>query len=758
MIGLKRYGLVLVGLLLIALAAPVAATDWTLNPTDSIQANISLASPGDTLILNPGTYYQNGITVDRNIIIRANTSYGHSATDTIIDGGNAAGIMTVNGGVTLTIDNLTLQNGNAVNGAAIHNSGTLTITSSMFSGCTATNYGGAIENSGTITGITSSTFSGCTATHGGAIENYNTGLIISISSSTFSLCTATGSIASNPSGGAIENRGTITSISSTTFSGCTATDMGGAIETSGTSLTITSSTFSGCTATYGGAINNSGTSLTITSSTFTGCSANQGGAIDIEPLPFSASMHFCRIVNCNAGIAVNNFGIGTFDIKNNWWGTNAEPSAYYHGPSSDYTPWLMLGTSATPVSITTAQNSAIDANLTYDSGGTHHIPAPGSVVPDGIPVIFSSTSGAVAPTSGSMVSAANTTLFTPSGGGTSTISATVDGQTVSVPVTVTGPAFTGSPTSGTAPLPVTFTDASTGSPTMWNWSFGDGQWSNNTVTTNPVHTYAGAGTFTVSLTVTLGGTPYTLTRAGYITVNAVPVIVPTAIPTTATGAISGGDNSPPPVIQGQLSTVSVNVGGTTPISSASVTGTGLGDLVVTSTQADGPGTGVPLPPGTVYEYMDITPAAYGTITGAQVSFTVPQSWLDENKFTPQDIVLYHNTGNGWQALVTSFVKSENGEDYFTATTPGFSRFAITGNATRSAGSPDPTPSPTVLTIGDLAGSPATEPPTFAPLSLTQTPTPIPVTTTTPRAGLDTIPVVGALVVCGAIFLFRKNGN
>jgi PGF-pre-PGF domain-containing protein len=306
---------------------------------------------------------------------------------------------------------------------------------------------------------------------------------------------------------------------------------------------------------------------------------------------------------------------------------------------------------------------------------------------------------------------------------------------------------------------------------MWNWSFGDGQWTNTTVTANPSHTYASAGTYTVSLTVTIGGTPVTLSRAGYISVSAVPVTVPTALLTTDSTTSSGGsgDNSPSPVpptpaataTQGLLSTVPVNVGGTTPITSASVTGTGLGDLIVTSTQADGPGTGVPLPPGTVYEYMDITPARYGTITGAQLSFTVPQSWLDENKFTPQDIILYHNAGNGWQALVTTFVKSENGEDYFTATTLGFSRFAIVGNATLSAGSPDAVPSPTVLTIGDLAGSSASVSPIITSSSSTQKTTPaptLPVTATTPRAGLDVLPVLGAIALCGVVFLFRKNGN
>ncbi|NIQ09984.1 MAG: PKD domain-containing protein, partial [Gammaproteobacteria bacterium] len=34
--------------------------------------------------------------------------------------------------------------------------------------------------------------------------------------------------------------------------------------------------------------------------------------------------------------------------------------------------------------------------------------------------------------------------------------------------------FAASPTSGTAPLTVNFTDLSSGSPTSWSWDFGDG--------------------------------------------------------------------------------------------------------------------------------------------------------------------------------------------------------------------------------------------------------------------------------------------
>ncbi len=59
--------------------------------------------------------------------------------------------------------------------------------------------------------------------------------------------------------------------------------------------------------------------------------------------------------------------------------------------------------------------------------------------------------------------------------------------------------FSAAPQSGTAPLTVQFTDQSTGNVTAWYWDFGDGTTS---VEQNPGHTYAAAGTYTVSLNVT----------------------------------------------------------------------------------------------------------------------------------------------------------------------------------------------------------------------------------------------------------------
>ncbi|HXW98458.1 MAG TPA: PKD domain-containing protein, partial [Methanomicrobiales archaeon] len=58
--------------------------------------------------------------------------------------------------------------------------------------------------------------------------------------------------------------------------------------------------------------------------------------------------------------------------------------------------------------------------------------------------------------------------------------------------------FIEDPITGTAPLPVQFTDLSSGSPTSWAWDFGDGEKSTEQ---NPLHTFAAPGDYAVSLTV-----------------------------------------------------------------------------------------------------------------------------------------------------------------------------------------------------------------------------------------------------------------
>ncbi len=54
--------------------------------------------------------------------------------------------------------------------------------------------------------------------------------------------------------------------------------------------------------------------------------------------------------------------------------------------------------------------------------------------------------------------------------------------------------FSGSPTSGVAPLTVNFSDLSSGNPTSWSWTFGDG---GSSTAQNPSYQYDDPGTYTV---------------------------------------------------------------------------------------------------------------------------------------------------------------------------------------------------------------------------------------------------------------------
>lgn len=75
--------------------------------------------------------------------------------------------------------------------------------------------------------------------------------------------------------------------------------------------------------------------------------------------------------------------------------------------------------------------------------------------------------------------------------------------------------FSASAEQGTAPLQVTFSDASSGDITHRHWDFGDGQFSSDS---KPVHTYVKAGDYTVSLAIMGPGGSDVETRAEYIKV------------------------------------------------------------------------------------------------------------------------------------------------------------------------------------------------------------------------------------------------
>jgi PGF-pre-PGF domain-containing protein len=621
-------------------------------------------------------------------------------------------------------------------GAVLSQSGTSTFTNSVFTGCSATNIGGAIFSYLNPLNVVSTMFTDCSASQGGGaiFSYYGTA---TVTSSTFNGCTAF-------NGGAINNNDLgILTVNSSSFSNCTA-NTGGAIISWDTAIIENNSVFTGCSAAGGGAFYNSGNTFTITSSTISDCSASYYGSLIYGN---TVTMHFCRVYRDGS----NAVDTGSGNADNNWWGTNSGPATgEVIGPT--VASWLVLGATANPMSITRSETSAIQTNLTYNSNGNYQDPVNGHV-PDGIPVAFTriSGSGSIRPLAGSVTSGANITTFTPAGEGTTTVSAMVDGETVSARVFVFPDWFTGTPESGPVPLTVRFTNQSMGSPTSWNWSFGDGQWFNTSdaAANNPSHTYTSTGTYTVKLMTQSDRAIRTITRPNYITVTAAPIF-PDDSDSDVPVRSGGSGTSTPPGTDVTYGNKTVNVGGNSAVTRVMVSGTGISGLMVTGTTITNPGQSSTPPQGITYQYIDITPARYTTISGAVIFFTVPLSLLQGHNPDPHNVVLYHKTSDGWVALPTTVLSTKDGAVHFSASSPGLSLFAI-GGVTETT---EPVSATTArVTASSGSREPATQAPVIDAPVTKQTTTP-PAVASMPSASS---PVIIGVFVIAAMCMMGAGG-
>jgi PGF-pre-PGF domain-containing protein len=637
------------------------------------------------------------VTANDNLTVTGSTFTNCSAN-------YRGGALKSGGAVTVTGSGFTnCSAGGSFDGGAVYADNNLEVTGSTFNGCSATDNGGAIHSaSGTVT-VASSTFMDCSAAHHGGAVSGPAGA--TVAGSTFTDCSggyggalAAGSATVGTSaftncsaslnGGALW--ATSTAVDTSTFTNCSATSTsalsgnGGAIFSTGT-VTADSSTFTRCSASgtgvdngYGGAITSVDV-ITVTGSTITGCSAVYGSAVS----GFSGgTLHFNRLVDNDAGPVVYGSG-AVLDTRNNWWGSNANPSGHTTGTVTT-SPWLVLGITASPFS--GGPTTPVRANLTWNLEplGTSTDTSALGHLPDEIPVTFTLTgiSGTFNPVTGSTTSGVSTTTFEPASGGLGTVTARVDNQDVSVPITLIT-VFTGTPVSGTVPLTVAFSDTSGFSPAMWNWSFGDGNWSNTTdaAAKNPTHTYAAAGTYTVSLTTSGGYGTDTFSRPGYISVTAPGTpgsssgdsgrrtsFVVTSPGTAAGGTMTFGIGQP-------LSAGGVDY--TYAITTVAIVPSetlGSTDLIVTDAGA----TSHPPDGRTTAGIVAISPVAVNpsAISSGMITFAVSESWLSAHGLTPVNIVLMRYHDGTWAELPTTYQFEAGNAYYFTATTPGFSYFAI----------------------------------------------------------------------------------
>jgi parallel beta-helix repeat protein len=160
-------------LLLFATAASFAAVIHVPADQPTIQAAINAAQNGDTVLVAPGTYYEN-ITFSGKAITVKSTS---GNTVTFIDGGHANSVVTFDTGEGLTsvLRGFTVQNGNAGSGGGILiSNASPTITGNIVTNNTACGSGAGIQLYFSSAVVQSNTIShnsqsGCTGGGGGGI-------------------------------------------------------------------------------------------------------------------------------------------------------------------------------------------------------------------------------------------------------------------------------------------------------------------------------------------------------------------------------------------------------------------------------------------------------------------------------------------------------------------------------------------------------------------------------------------------------------
>ncbi len=254
---------------------------------------------------------------------------GIGASQTLItrSGANIFRIFHVSASGTLRLALLMISNGSATSpfiGGCILNYGTLTLTDSIVSGCTASSGGGIANSLGTVE-ITRTIITGNTASTdtGGGIQSV--GGSLTINESVISENQATNG--NNGDGGGIyHSSGGVLNMYDSTVSGNTASDSGGGIYNEDATLNIYRSTLTGNSSGSGGGgivglTSNAGT-LTLVNSTVSGnTSSTSGGGIAMlgsATINITNSTIVNNGANSGGGLAINGpVDIGNSIIANN---------------------------------------------------------------------------------------------------------------------------------------------------------------------------------------------------------------------------------------------------------------------------------------------------------------------------------------------------------------------------------------------------------------------------------------------------------
>ena len=254
--------------------------------------------------------------------------------------------------------------------------------------------------------------------------------------------------------------------------------------------------------------------------------------------------------------------------------------------------------------------------------------------------------------------------------------------------------FSANPTSGYAPLSVQFTDLSQYA-TSRSWDFGDGTASTEQ---NPAHTYSAAGTYTVNL---MGSNENGTSPAKTVQITVLQE-------SSSSGGSSGGSShssgggggaggSPEPAKNVEVKEISQTfISNGKPVKfdftrdATCVVYVGFdakktaGKTTTIAEQLKGKSTLVSeLSSGDVYKYFNVWVGNGGFATSSNIEnpvvcFKIEKSWIQDKKIDQASITLNRYNDKKWSELPVTLLRDDDKYLYFTAKTPGFSFFAITG--------------------------------------------------------------------------------
>ena len=316
------------------------------NHTKFIKGGYFKTKPDDSLIADGYAITASGNTNYPYKVAVAHicngVTYSNRLDSTFTGGTLASGNYYLTENLTLTSEirvdrNSTVKiclNGHSItqtaNAGIFANNGTLDVIDCMAAGklsggkgCTSTQAGGCIYNSGTIT-ISGITMDGNSAPHGGAVSNYGDMQITN--------CTITNNSA-NGDGGGINNAGTLT-VTNTEITGNNAVN-GGGISTIG-KLTLNNVTVTGNTADYGSGIRtNASPDVTVSGDII--IRDNSAGKYPDMLLNSSKLAVDANGPGANSYISVSAIPAPTSTAPVSLTGTNnADYSGYFHTDNPDY--------------------------------------------------------------------------------------------------------------------------------------------------------------------------------------------------------------------------------------------------------------------------------------------------------------------------------------------------------------------------------------------------------------------------------------